>query len=66
MGLILATNCTFAVCQLVEKDDVFAVFGIDVDGGGETKCNGNVGYIGDLSASILNYVGIPFLQVLFE
>ncbi len=50
------------VCNLVEKEDAIAVFGINLDGGDFNSISNN-GYIGDMSASILSYLGIPFLQV---
>ena len=50
------------VCNLIERDDVLAVFGVELDGGDITRVDTG-GYIGDLSSSILSYTGIPFIQV---
>ena len=52
----------FEVCNLIEKEDVLAVFGVELDGGDITRVETG-GYIGDLSSSILSYTGIPFIQV---
>ena len=46
----------------MDKKDVIGVFGINLDGGDSTPSLAN-GYLGDLSASILSYLGIPFIQV---
>ena len=53
------------MCDLVDKEDVIGVFGINLDGGGSNSSPAN-GYLGDLSASILSYLGIPFIQVYIE
>ena len=52
----------FSVCDLIDKEDVIGVFGINLDGGDSISPSTN-GYLGDLTASILNYLGIPFIQV---
>ena len=41
---------------------MLAVVGIDLDGG-DMKSTTHTGYIGDLVASVLSYIGVPFLQV---
>ena len=58
----LFVNNLVVVCNLIEREDVVAVFGINLDGGDLTSISTN-GYIGDMSASIFSYVGIPFIQV---
>ena len=50
------------MCQLVERGDVIAVLGIELDEGNMMP-GGRPGYVGDMVASILSYIGLPFLQV---
>ena len=53
------------MCQLIERGDIAAGVGIELDGGLSATPLERTGYVGDMVASILSYVGLPFVQVLF-
>ena len=50
---------------MIERGDIAAVVGIELDGGVSGTPLERTGYLGDMVASILSYVGLPFVQVLF-